>query len=88
MQFEKQFEVAYSLLDNLTLSQSEAPEDYECLRFLFQCLSKSPSSRDTYVRALESKMDGQETQQRRRNPSGVEFIVDMESKEGRRLSVV
>jgi hypothetical protein len=85
-QFEKQFEVAYSLLDNLTLSPSQTPEDYENLRYLFQCLSASPTSRDTYVRALETKMD---SHRRGSNPAGVEFIVNWDLKqEGRRLSVI
>ncbi|KAF2756449.1 hypothetical protein EJ05DRAFT_440940 [Pseudovirgaria hyperparasitica] len=85
--FEKQFEVAYSLLDNLTLSQSKSPEDYENLRFIFRCLSASPSSRDTYVRALETKMDNQ---RRPSNTAGIEFVVnwDLRTHEGRRLSVI
>jgi hypothetical protein len=55
--FEKQFDVAYSLLDALNMSGTPAaPEHHENLRYLLLSLSASPSSRQIYVRTLEKKM--------------------------------
>nr|OQO20071.1 hypothetical protein B0A51_12573 [Rachicladosporium sp. CCFEE 5018] len=55
--FEKQFEIAYSLLDALTLcGYSKKARHYETLRYLLLSLSASPSSRQVYVRTLERKM--------------------------------
>jgi Fungal specific transcription factor domain len=56
--FEKVFEVAYTLMDALTISKIPWSESEE-LRYLFSCLSASPNSHSTYVRMLETKLDGQ-----------------------------
>ncbi len=56
--FEKVFEVAYTLMDVLTISEIPWSESEE-LRYLFSCLSASPNSHSTYVRMLETKLDGQ-----------------------------
>jgi hypothetical protein len=56
--FEKVFEVAYTLMDALTISKTPWLESEE-LRYLFSCLSASPNSHSTYVRMLETKLDGQ-----------------------------
>ncbi|KAK6438595.1 hypothetical protein LTR95_005199 [Oleoguttula sp. CCFEE 5521] len=55
--FEKQFEVAYSLLDALTIcGYSKKARHHETLRYLLLSLSASDSSRQVYVRTLERKM--------------------------------
>ncbi len=56
--FEKVFEVAYTLMDALTINKMPWSESEE-LRYLFSCLSASPNSHSTYVRMLETKLDGQ-----------------------------
>jgi Fungal specific transcription factor domain len=56
--FEKVFEVAYTLMDALTITKIPWSESEE-LRYLFSCLSASPNSHSTYVRMLETKLDGQ-----------------------------
>ena len=57
--FEKVFEVAYTLMDALTIAKV-AWSNSEELRYLFSCLSASPNSHNTYVRMLETKMNGEE----------------------------
>ncbi|KAI5206842.1 hypothetical protein E4T39_02264 [Aureobasidium subglaciale] len=55
--FEKQFEIAYSLLDALTLSNVSLPGDHhETLRSLLLSLSASPTSREIYVHILQKKI--------------------------------
>lgn len=54
--FEKIFEVAYTLMDALTLAQISWTDSDE-LRYLFRSLSASPNSQITYVKMLETKMD-------------------------------
>lgn len=54
--FEKLFEVAYTLMDALTIASFNW-SDSEELRYLFSCLSASPNSHSTYVKMLENKMD-------------------------------
>lgn len=71
--FEKQFEVAYSLMDCLALSGTTQPEHHECLRYLLLSLSASPTSRQVYVRTLEKKMGGQ---QKYRSLAGVQLLRD------------
>ena len=71
--FEKQFDVAYSLMDTLALSGTTQPEHHECLRYLLLSLSASPSSRQIYVRTLEKKMGAS---QKYRNLSGVQLLRD------------
>lgn len=56
--FEKVFEVAYTLMDALTIAKIPWPESEE-LKYLFSCLSANPNSHSTYVRMLETKLDGQ-----------------------------
>ena len=57
LQFEKQFEIAYSLLDALTFSNTfQATDHYETLRSLLLSLSASPTSREVYVHILQDKM--------------------------------
>ena len=55
--FEKIFEVAYTLMDALTIAECQWSESEE-LRLLFRCLASSPNSENTYVRMLETKVDG------------------------------
>jgi hypothetical protein len=57
--FEKIFEVAYSLMDALTITGVPWANSEE-LRYLFSCLSASANSHNTYVKMLESKFDGSE----------------------------
>lgn len=74
--FEKQFEIAYSLLDTLNLSGSGLPaEHHENLRFLLLSLSASPSSRQIYVRTLEKKM-GDSGPRKYRHLAGVQLLRD------------
>lgn len=54
--FEKIFEVAYTLMDALTIAKVDWSTS-EDLRYLFACLSASPNSHSTYVKVLENKMD-------------------------------
>lgn len=56
--FEKIFEIAYTLMDALTIAERNWSESEE-LRNLFSCLSASPSSHNTYVKILENKMDNE-----------------------------
>ncbi|KAM0720398.1 hypothetical protein Q7P37_004534 [Cladosporium fusiforme] len=92
--FEKQFEIAYSLLDALTLSGATQPADhYETLRYLLLSLSASPNSRQIYVRTLEKKMGGGpegNSEQKYRHIAGVQLLRDDGSirQLSRRASVV
>lgn len=95
IQFEKQFEIAYSLLDALTLSGATQPADhYETLRYLLLSLSASPNSRQIYVRTLEKKMgggpEGTSEQQKYRHLAGVQLLRDDGSirQPSRRASVI
>lgn len=54
--FEKIFEIAYTLMDALTLANMQWNESEE-LRMLFGCLGASPNSENTYVKMLETKVD-------------------------------
>lgn len=54
--FEKVFEVAYTLMDALTLAKVDWSTS-EDLRYLFGCLSASPNSHSTYVKVLENKIN-------------------------------
>jgi len=54
--FEKIFEIAYTLMDALTLANLQWSESEE-LRMLFGCLAASPNSENTYVKMLETKVD-------------------------------
>lgn len=74
--FEKQFEIAYSLLDTLNLSgTAQPPEHHENLRYLLLSLSASPSSRQIYVRTLEKKM-GDSGPRKYRHLGGVQLLRD------------
>lgn len=53
--FEKVFEVAYTLMDALTLAEIDWATS-EDLRYLFRCLSASPNSHNTYVKVLQDKI--------------------------------
>jgi len=55
--FEKIFEIAYTLMDALTIAAVPWASSEE-LRYLFSCLSASANSHNTYVKMLESKLDG------------------------------
>jgi hypothetical protein len=75
--FEKQFEIAYSLLDALNLSGTEQPvEAHENLRYLLLSLSASPSSRQIYVRTLEKKMGNDSGPRKYRSLAGVRLMRD------------
>lgn len=54
--FEKVFEVAYTLMDALTLAKIDWATSDD-LRYLFGCLSASPNSHNTYVKVLENKIN-------------------------------
>lgn len=78
--FEKQFEIAYSLLDAVTLSGAEQTSNrYETLRYLLLSLSASPNSRQIFVRTLQNKigagLEGVANQKYRRL-AGVELRRD------------
>ncbi|CAD0113353.1 unnamed protein product [Aureobasidium uvarum] len=78
--FEKQFEIAYSLLDALTLSDgTQSQHHHETLRSLLESLSASPKSRDVYVRILQKKM-GQDSSARKNDRyvrlANVQLLVD------------
>ncbi|KAH0385699.1 hypothetical protein KCU92_g3296, partial [Aureobasidium melanogenum] len=77
--FEKQFEIAYSLLDALTLSDgTQSPHHHETLRSLLESLSASPKSRDVYVRILQNKMGQENMRQNNRyvHLANVQLLVD------------
>ncbi|KAH0337201.1 hypothetical protein KCU81_g8175, partial [Aureobasidium melanogenum] len=77
--FEKQFEIAYSLLDALTLSDgTQSPQHHETLRSLLESLSASPKSRDVYVRILQNKMgqDSSRKNDRYIHLANVQLLVD------------
>ncbi|KAH0351367.1 hypothetical protein KCU84_g8621, partial [Aureobasidium melanogenum] len=77
--FEKQFEIAYSLLDALTLSDgTQSPHHLEMLRSLLGSLSASPKSRDVYVRILQKKMgqDNSHKNDRYVHLANVQLLVD------------
>jgi len=54
--FEKLFEVAFSLMDSLTLAKIEWSTSDD-LRYLFGCLSANPNSHSAYVKVLENKIN-------------------------------
>ena len=82
--FEKQFEIAYSLMDALALSGVSRIEHHECLRYLLLSLSASPNSRQIYVKTLEKKMDGQ--QQKYQSLAGVQLLREDGSGNSRQQS--
>ncbi|EXJ70345.1 uncharacterized protein A1O5_06413 [Cladophialophora psammophila CBS 110553] len=53
--FEKLFEVAYTLMDALTIANTYWSDSQE-LRHLFNLLSASPNSQSTYVKMLRTKI--------------------------------
>lgn len=76
-QFEKEFEIAYSLLDTLTFSNiAHGIEHHENLRYLLLSLSADPSSRQIYVRTLEKKMGGSTEPRKYRSLAGVQLLRD------------
>ncbi|KIW15731.1 hypothetical protein PV08_05781 [Exophiala spinifera] len=56
--FEKLFEVAYTLMDMLTLANRQWSESRE-LRCLFNVLSASTNSQSTYVKMLRTKIENE-----------------------------
>lgn len=54
--FEKLFEIAFSLMDSLTLAKIEWSTSDD-LRYLFGCLSANPNSHSAYVKVLENKIN-------------------------------
>ncbi|MBV35737.1 MAG: hypothetical protein CMP47_09860 [Rickettsiales bacterium] len=56
--FEKIFEVAYTLMDALTIANQNWSESWE-LRCLFNVLSASPNSQSTYVKMLRTKLESE-----------------------------
>ena len=67
--FEKIFEVAYTLMDALTIMKVGWSDSQE-LRYLFSCLSASPNSHSTYVKMLENKMDAESLPMQRIHDNG------------------
>lgn len=53
--FEKLFEIAYTLMDALTIANLNWSESQE-LRHLFEVLGASPNSQSTYVKMLQTKI--------------------------------
>ena len=49
--------MAFCLMDTLKFTKS-LPSGLEELHILFKCLHASPNSHDTYVRILETKLEG------------------------------
>ncbi|EXJ95393.1 hypothetical protein A1O1_00514 [Capronia coronata CBS 617.96] len=58
--FEKLFEVAYTLMDALTIANYNWSESHE-LRYLFDVLSASPNSHNTYVKMLRTKIESEQS---------------------------
>ncbi|EXJ89160.1 hypothetical protein A1O3_02224 [Capronia epimyces CBS 606.96] len=58
--FEKLFEVAYTLMDALTIASCNWSESQE-LRYLFDVLSASPNSQNTYVKMLRTKIENEQS---------------------------
>ncbi|KAK5279838.1 hypothetical protein LTR20_003288 [Exophiala xenobiotica] len=56
--FEKIFEIAYTLMDALTIANQNWSESWE-LRCLFNVLSASPNSQSTYVKMLRTKLESE-----------------------------
>lgn len=54
--FEKLFEIAYTLMDALTIANCNWSDSQE-LRYLFDLLSASPNSQSTYVKMLKTKIE-------------------------------
>ncbi|EXJ64689.1 hypothetical protein A1O7_01027 [Cladophialophora yegresii CBS 114405] len=54
--FEKLFEVAYTLMDALTIANANWSESQE-LRYLFDVLNASPNSQSIYVKMLRTKIE-------------------------------
>lgn len=54
--FEKLFEVAYTLMDALTIANVSWSESRE-LKYLFDLLAASPNSQSTYVKMLATKIE-------------------------------
>ncbi|KIV90079.1 hypothetical protein PV10_07421 [Exophiala mesophila] len=59
--FEKLFEVAYTLMDALTIANVGWSESRE-LKFLFDLLAASPNSQNTYVKMLATKIETERSQ--------------------------
>lgn len=66
--FEKLFEIAYTLMDALTIANCNWSESLE-LRYLFDVLAASPNSQSTYVKMLETKIETERSQAN--SPHGV-----------------
>ncbi|KAL2395402.1 hypothetical protein ABEF93_004845 [Exophiala dermatitidis] len=60
--FEKLFEVAYTLMDALTIANCNWCDSHE-LRYLFDVLSASPNSQNTYVKMLRTKIETEQSPQ-------------------------
>jgi hypothetical protein len=82
--FEKQFEIVYSLLDVLALSESSQSTDHhEVLLSLLLSFSASPKSRDIYVRILQKRMTQDSTTgtgQKYLSLANVELLLDDQRK--------
>lgn len=71
--FEKLFEVAYTLMDALTIANTYWSESHE-LRYLFDLLNSSPNSQNTYVRMLQTKIDERTPAARPPQPPGSQVV--------------
>lgn len=58
--FEKLFEIAYTLMDALTIANTSWSDSQE-LRYLFDVLSASSNSQSTYVKMLRTKIESGRT---------------------------
>lgn len=56
--FEKLFEVAYTLMDALTIANTNWSDSRE-LRYLFDVLGASPNSQSTYIKMLSTKIESE-----------------------------
>lgn len=59
--FEKLFEIAYTLMDALTIANFNWSDSLE-LRYLFDVLAASPNSQSTYVKMLTTKIESERSQ--------------------------
>lgn len=66
--FEKLFEIAYTLMDALTIANCSWSDSLE-LRYLFDVLAASPNSQSTYVKMLTTKIETERSQTN--SPHGV-----------------
>ena len=69
--------MSYTLMDALTIAKIPWTDSEE-LRYLFSCLSASPISHNTYVRMLETKLNGEKLMTLRSTQAGNKILQSPE----------